>query len=83
MRKEELYYPDVKRYGNFEMKYFINSTLLNSSLIKYLGNDFRLQYKLEGSKISFLIINQKIISKYGMILNIGILDSNNIFKNRK
>ena len=79
LRKEELYYPDVKRYGNLEIKYFLNSTLLKSSLIKYLGNDFHLHNNFEASKVSYIIINQKIIIKYGMILNIGILDSNNIF----
>ena len=58
LKKEELYYPQVKRYENLENKFFINSTLLKSYLVKYLDIDFLMYNKIEGSKIFFIISNK-------------------------
>ena len=57
----------------------MNSTILKSSLIIYLGNDSHMNDILKHSKISYLIANKKVIILYGVMINIGIIDSNNIF----
>jgi len=79
LKKEELYYPEVKRFKDVEMKYFINSTIIKKNLIICLGNDSHINDIFKHSKISYVIANKKVIILYGMMINIGIFDSNNIF----
>ena len=67
------------KYGKIEVKYFLNSTLLKPELVKYLYRDKNYLKKFDNSKVIYISRNKKIIIKYGMDINIGILDSNNIF----
>ena len=79
LKREEFYNPEVKRFKDLEMKYFINSTIIKKNLIIYLGNDSHINDIFKHSKISYVIANKKVIILNGFIINIGIFDSNNIF----
>ena len=77
--KEDLFYPNTKKYKNLEIKYFINSMILDSNVIKYLYKDKNFDHKLDHSKITYAIAKGKIIVKYENVINIGIVDINNIY----
>ena len=79
LKKKELYFPEIAKYGKLEIKYFINGSILKSKLLKYLGKDFYPHNKLERSKVLYAISNQKLIITYEMVINIGKLFSDNIF----
>ena len=79
-KKEELFKIQIEKYNNLDLKYFLNSTILDFNTIKVLfpGNYF--ENKPEIEKIFYFIKDKKIILKYGLVINIGIFLVNNIFK---
>ena len=79
IRDQIYFYPHTKLYENLNLKYFINSTIVDSDLIKILYKDKDISNKLENSRVFYSISNRKLILRYGLIINIGNLDDNNIF----
>jgi len=78
---ENLFNPNDKHYKNMGIKYFVDSTILNSFLIQILYKDKKIYNKFERMKIVYSIIKKKVVIIYNLNINIGILDlNNNIFK---
>ena len=80
LKNDKLYTPEIKYHRDYF--YFLNCTILNENLVKYLLYNIQgtnLEKKLKEHKITFKIIQYKMFIKYNLHIYIGNIDDKNIF----
>ena len=80
LKDEKLFNIHTVQFGDLDLKYYKDISLLNDNTISYLKQDQNLFNKLNSSrKITSVFSQKKLILIYEDVIHIGILDYNHIF----